>query len=78
MDGYEIMYPGDPDAEPEMIYNCRCTLVPKLKSLDQSDAPRDNRLGDMSYDEWKNEHKKGDVNGDFAKDTQKTTSDENL
>jgi uncharacterized protein with gpF-like domain len=24
--GMKIMYPGDPDAEPEMIYNCRCTL----------------------------------------------------
>ena len=24
--GMKIMYPGDPDAEPEMVYNCRCTL----------------------------------------------------
>lgn len=30
IDGYEIMYPGDPDAEPEMVYNCRCTLVTEL------------------------------------------------
>ena len=25
--GMKIMYPGDPDAEPEMVYNCRCTLT---------------------------------------------------
>ena len=64
VDGEEIRYPGDPSAPGYLVWNCRCTLVPKLKSLDQSDAPRDNRLGDMRYDDWKNEHKKGDVNGD--------------
>lgn len=26
VDGYTIKYPGDPDADPEMVYNCRCTL----------------------------------------------------
>lgn len=25
--GMKIMYPGDPDAEPEMVYNCRCTMT---------------------------------------------------
>lgn len=25
--GMKILYPGDPDAEPEMVYNCRCTLT---------------------------------------------------
>lgn len=29
----EIMYPGDPDAEPENIYNCRCTLVSDVKGF---------------------------------------------
>ena len=24
--GMKIMYPGDPDADPEMTYNCRCSL----------------------------------------------------
>lgn len=27
--GY-IMYPGDPEASPEMVYNCRCTLTYKV------------------------------------------------
>lgn len=26
----DIMYPGDPEASPEMIYNCRCTLTYKV------------------------------------------------
>lgn len=25
--GMKIMYPGDPEAEPEMVYNCRCTMT---------------------------------------------------
>ncbi len=29
----EIMYPGDPDAEPENVYNCRCTLVSDIKGF---------------------------------------------
>ena len=26
----EIMYPGDPDADPANVYNCRCTLVTRV------------------------------------------------
>jgi SPP1 gp7 family putative phage head morphogenesis protein len=26
----DIMFPGDPDARPEMVYNCRCTLTYKV------------------------------------------------
>ena len=58
VDGYEIRFPGDPEAPGHLIWNCRCTLVPRLKGLDQSDAPRRSKLGDMSYEEWKNEHRK--------------------
>lgn len=58
VDGYEIKFPGDPSAPGYLIWNCRCTLVPHLKNLDQSNAPRKSKLGDMSYEEWKNEHKK--------------------
>lgn len=52
-DGYEIMYPGDPDAEPEMIYNCRCTLVAEIEGIDYHDERNDSKLGDMTYEEWK-------------------------
>lgn len=26
-DGQEIMFPGDPSAPPELVYNCRCTMT---------------------------------------------------
>ena len=55
VDGAEIMYPGDPDAPGHLIWNCRCTLVPRVKGVDQSNAPRNSKLGNMSYEEWKNE-----------------------
>lgn len=58
VDGYELRFPGDPTGPGYLIWNCRCTLIPRLKNLDQSDAPRKSKLGNMSYDEWKHEHDK--------------------
>lgn len=29
----EIMYPGDPSADPANVYNCRCTLVAEVKGF---------------------------------------------
>ena len=52
-DGYEIMYPGDPEAEGEMIYNCRCTLVSEIPGIMYDDKRYDEKLGDMTYEEWK-------------------------
>ena len=65
VDGKEIRFPGDPWAPGYLIWNCRCTLVPRLKSLDQSDAPRNSKLGSMTYDEWKNEHITGPTASQF-------------
>lgn len=55
----KIMYPGDPSADPANIYNCRCTLVANIKGFesDLSDLSlrNTNKLGDMTYEEWKAE-----------------------
>lgn len=53
VDGATIRYPGDPQAPGYLVYNCRCTLVSAVKGIDQSDAPRASKLGNMSYEEWK-------------------------
>ncbi len=57
----KIMYPGDPSADPANIYNCRCTLVANIKGFesDLSDLSlrNTNKLGDMTYEEWKAEKK---------------------
>nr|DAM92281.1 MAG TPA: minor capsid protein [Caudoviricetes sp.] len=51
--GASIRYPGDPQAPGYLIYNCRCTMVSAVKGIDQSDAPRASKLGNMSYEDWK-------------------------
>ena len=52
VDDYEIRFPGDPEADAEMVYNCRCTLVAALKGIDNS---HNERMTSMmtSYEDWK-------------------------
>lgn len=57
-----IRFPGDPQAEPWLVYNCRCTTIAEVSNMD--DLPenfsgtfgysKDETLGDMTYEEWKN------------------------
>ena len=60
VEGEEIMFPGDPAAPAHLIYNCRCTLIAALKgfSHDARDLSlrRTDKMGDMSYEEWKAGH----------------------
>ena len=55
----KIMYPGDPDADPSNIFNCRCTMIASIRGFerDLSNLAERNvdHLGEMSYDEWKAE-----------------------
>lgn len=57
--GYKIKFPGDPDASPHLVYNCRCCTVAKVKGVNfdmTNVSKRKNKLGDMTYEEWKHQH----------------------
>lgn len=63
VEGEKILFPGDPSADPALVYNCRCTLIGEVEGVDYnlSDvSQRDNKLGDMTYEEWKEEKRKQD------------------
>ena len=52
-------YPGG-SGPPEEVYNCRCTLIPRVVGTDYSESDvlrwRNDDLGDMDYDAWKASH----------------------
>ena len=61
VDGFKIKYPGDAAAPAHLLYNCRCTLISKVKGVDfdvSNKTQRDDKIGDMTYQEWKDEKQK--------------------
>ena len=57
--GYEIMYPGDPDAEPSMVYNCRCALSNEVDMDNPINLDKiiyDNYEEDFDLEEWLEMH----------------------
>lgn len=61
----EIDYPGDPNAEPCLVYNCRCTMIEVYEGIDRKSSRRAYEDPDesgrrksyivenMTYKEWK-------------------------
>lgn len=57
IEGYQIMEPGDPTAEPVMVYNCRCRMDSVLKNFprqftERRDAETGELYTNMTYREW--------------------------
>lgn len=70
INGEEIEYPGDPTAPGYLVYNCRCAMVAVIPGTQLAEegitgVERDDRLEDMSYEEWKNEKAKAEVEPEF-------------
>lgn len=67
-----LKFPGDPQGAAHEVWNCRCTLIAEVGGVDYNltdVTQRNSKLGDMTYEEWKNEHVKShseeDTNGQF-------------
>ena len=52
-------FPGDPHGPAEEVYNCRCTLVSAIKGFEGDKVTYSPKLGEQSFEEWQNGHKKG-------------------
>lgn len=53
------MYPGDPGGAPAEVYNCRCTITGRVKGYEkyhQRGKYGNGKLGNETYDEWKQRH----------------------
>ncbi len=56
VEGYEIAFPGDPTAEPFLVYNCRCALASDFKGFDYKKMDAYTEAKPMSYSEWEKKH----------------------
>ena len=51
-----LAYPGDPDGDPEEVYNCRCCEVADIVGY-ESDLPHYSyKMGDQTFEEWLGNH----------------------
>lgn len=54
--GNGLMFPADPDGPPEEVYNCRCTLVAKVMSVDGIDISDIPDQTTEDFEEWMEAH----------------------
>lgn len=61
VEGEEIRYPCDPTASPHMVWNCRCTIISKVKGWQSmAEAHRSSQKleeEELDYDSWKESRK---------------------
>ena len=73
VDGEEIRFPGDPTAPGRLVWNCRCCLVAVVAGSNQDVTDLKDRntdkMGGMSYDEWKNAKRKKGSQDDTTEKT---------
>lgn len=63
VDGMEIMFPGDPACpHPELVYNCRCTMIEIYPGIDRKTTRR------AYYDEDEDEYEEGKRNSYTVED----------
>lgn len=63
-----LKYPGDPNGDPAEIYQCRCTIVPIIAGTSFPKGKYGNgKLGEMSYDTWKDLHWKAEYGTEAEK-----------
>jgi uncharacterized protein with gpF-like domain len=57
VDGYEIRFPGDPEAPGYLVYNCRCRLQGQVVGFEKDfagfDLRNDPDIEGMTYEQWK-------------------------
>lgn len=54
VDGYKLRYPGDPEGEAYLVYNCRCTVIAQVKGYEIDRVESSPKMGGMSFEEWLN------------------------
>ena len=49
-----LQYPGDPDGDPEEVYNCRCCEIAEVDHIEIETPKYSPKMKGMSFDEWLN------------------------
>ena len=57
VDGVEILYPawmgmGDYKVPPDMVWNCRCTILAYVKGFEHDTIRQSKKMDGMSFEEW--------------------------